>query len=612
MTINKINIKQITFAAAAALLLAGCASEELADGDRLPEGAYPLEIALVNVTGEVQTRVAESSDGSESIWDGKELIAVKFDGTSEIGHYIINADGSTNVGTQIFWSKTTDNITAWYPVISTIDLANQSTKLVYAMKASKISASYNNPVNLEFKHQLAKIRVLLTGTADMQGGTVQVKGYTMGTINNGLLTGYDDGWITMKKCSYSDGNICYEANVIPGVTLSDAAFQVTAQNGTATPLTLDAPLSVSDSGKIYEITLTVNNKGTKEIDLTSSSDTGNPYLYTVAANASVVLDGKSTLLNNKHVIINDGARVVLKNVKLTAPKTDTHVIEVKGSATITLSGENEIIGDATDTSCPIAITQANATLTINGTIKDKLTLTSKGTYAVGLGAANQANLIINGGTIIANGGNGGAAIGGSGRLECGNITINGGVITANGGENSAAIGAGVWEQGVAECVGKCGNITINGGKIIAQGNDSGSSSSGIGAGLMSTCGLINITGGNITATAGTGAWGAAGIGCSVYGTCGNITITGGTINATGKKGTTTNDSGSGIGAASEGTCGKINISGTDTSVTATGGDGSDDIGWGYSPDSDERSKSGTVTIASEANVIATNGKIHGN
>ena len=31
MTINKINIKQITFAAAAALLLAGCASEELAD-----------------------------------------------------------------------------------------------------------------------------------------------------------------------------------------------------------------------------------------------------------------------------------------------------------------------------------------------------------------------------------------------------------------------------------------------------------------------------------------------------------------------------------------------------------------------------------------------------
>lgn len=631
---NKIDIKQITCASITALLLASCASDDMMDGtvQDLPEGKYPLQIASVSLTAESsaqpwgvnapQTRVSENpTDGSSSVWDGEETIAVKLDGTSGTGAYKINTDGTTSVETQTYWSKTTDNVTAWYPNETSINLADQSQNLVYMMKATASDANYKSDVNLDFKHQLAKIRVLLTGTADMQGGTVQVKGYTTGTISNGYVRGSDEGWITMKKCSYSDGNVCYEANVIPGVTLSDAAFQITAQNGTPTPLKLDAPLSVSDGGKIYEVTLTVNNSGTKTIDLTDAPIDEN-FEYAVGENVSVVIDGKSTPLGTRRITIDNGAHVVLKNVKLTAPEA-VHVIEVKGNVTITLSGDNEIIGGPQNGNCPIAITQAGATLTINGTVNDKLTLTARSGHAVGLGASNKANLVINGGTIIATGGSGGAAIGGSGRLECGNITINGGDITAYGGENSAAIGSGVWqradtEHGEEEYVGNCGNITINGGKIVAQGNDSGYSSSGIGSGQMSTCGFIKIAGGNITATAGIGEYGGAGIGSTVFGTCGNITITGGTITATGKRGTTlesgTYNSGAGIGAGAAGTCGSINISGANTFVTATAGDGSDAIGYGYSPDPNQPSPSGTVTIAPEAkaNVTAINGKIHGN
>lgn len=619
---KKISI--ISMAASAIISFSACSNEELVEG-MLPEGKYPLEIASVTMSvknGEQpwmanapQTRVTENADGMSSLWEGGEVFAAKPDATNEVGTFKMNADGTTTVETQTYWSKPTDNITAWYPAVSTIDLTDQSAGLAYMMKATALGVSYKTPVALNFTHQLAKVRVFLTGTYNMQGCIVQVKGYTTGTINNGAITGNNDGWITMKKCAYTDGTECYEANVIPGYTLSQGAFQVTPKNGTPTPLNLDAPISVSDGGKIHEITLMVNKNGTQEIDLTSSSDTGNQLQYNVGPNTSVILDGKGTLLNNKSVIINEGAHVALKNVKLQAPKTCTYVIEVKGNATITLTGENEIIGDATDVSCPIAVTGANATLTINGTVKDRLTLTTKSTYGVGLGAANKANLIINGGTIIANGGNGGAAIGGSGRLECGNIIINGGNITATGGENSAAIGAGVWEQGVADCVGKCGNITINGGKIYAKGNDNGYSAAGIGAGFMSTCGLISITGGNVTATAGIGEYGGAGIGSSVFGTAGDITITGGIITAIGKRGTTlesgTYNSGAGIGVGAAGKCGNINISGANTIVTATGGEGSDDIGYGFSPDPNQPSPSGTVTITSEAKVTATNGKIHG-
>lgn len=61
--------------AAAALLLAttACTKDELADGDRLPEGQYPLEIARITLGveggeaqpwGAPQTRVSETVDGT--------------------------------------------------------------------------------------------------------------------------------------------------------------------------------------------------------------------------------------------------------------------------------------------------------------------------------------------------------------------------------------------------------------------------------------------------------------------------------------------------------------------------------------------------------------------
>lgn len=89
--------------AAAALLLAtaACTKDELADGDRLPEGQYPLEIARITLGvegGEAQpwgapaTRVSEIADGTGSVFDAGDRFAVQIDGKKEVGTYTVQDD----------------------------------------------------------------------------------------------------------------------------------------------------------------------------------------------------------------------------------------------------------------------------------------------------------------------------------------------------------------------------------------------------------------------------------------------------------------------------------------------------------------------------------------
>ena len=344
-------------------------------------------------------------------------------------------------------------------------------------------------------------------------------------------------------------------------------------------------------------------------------------VYTVAQDETAIIDGKGVELG-KRIVINDGAKVTLKNVKLSQQNTSANaqmpVIKVLGTAVLTFSGQDNVIKSCQSDVCSaILVSGTNATLTINGTPESKVTLdASSSANGIGIGATNNANLIINGGTIIATGGWDAAAIGSNHNMNCGNITINGGNITANAGKNAAAIGGGA-------NAGICGNITITGGEIIANGNNEelGGVAIGSGTGTQSVrpeCGNIIISGGNVTAKGGGGQYGGAGIGAGPNsGKCGSITITGGKVTAIGKSGTSQKDgfydSGAGIGASGLAECQNITISGTNTIVIATaGGDKSDDIGCGYSSNyGKEFSWCGGVEMDSEANVTATNGRIYG-
>ena len=290
-----------------------------------------------------------------------------------------------------------------------------------------------------------------------------------------------------------------------------------------------------------------------------------------------ILDG------NYKITIADGATVTLKNaVVYGVDDRDCKWagITLLGDATLVLEASNIVRGF--DAGFPGILVPKGKTLTITG--NGKLDASSNG-YAPGIGGDddNGGNIVIQGGTIRATGGDGAAAIGSIRFRSCGDITISGGSVTAVGGDEGAGIGSGL--------EGSCGNITISGGTVIAEGGDS---ATGIGCGHLATCGKISISGGDVSSRGGIDAAGI-GSGCGeddndedddVTSICGDITISGGTVTVHGHSIIAAAAIGSGCNAR----CGNILISGG--TVTAEGGYKAAGIG------TSERGSVGNITITS--------------
>ena len=233
--------KHIHLLATAALLaLAACTQDETAipTGEThatLPYGEYPLQIGGVTLDAESsaepwsaegpQTRVTEdNTDGKSSVWEwnGSEMIGVRLG--NETATYTLNADKNLITDRQLYWTSTaTATVTAWYPTDETVNLQDQTERLAYMLKAEVPNATYNNEITLGFKHQLAKVRVVLSGTQAGLAQSVEVYGYTTCTNNEGApVTGDTQDWVKMKHTTYADGTECWEANVVPGnITLDN-------------------------------------------------------------------------------------------------------------------------------------------------------------------------------------------------------------------------------------------------------------------------------------------------------------------------------------------------------------------------------------------------------
>ena len=263
--------------AAAALLLAtaACTKDELADGDRLPEGQYPLEIARITLSvegGEAQpwgapaTRVSEDGDGKSSTFDADDKFAVQIDGEGEVGTYTVQDDGSAEAEIPLYWSDRDEDhtVTAWYPATDgTLDLGDQSQSLAYLLGGSG-TGDYQTPVTLTFAHRLAKVRVTPTGDALGEVQSLQLYTYTQCTYEKGtVVQGSQEGWIEMKKCEYTEnGNAitCWEANVVPGYTITklmanndnkerDLSAAITPEAGKFYNITLDKDKGYTDDGQ---------------------------------------------------------------------------------------------------------------------------------------------------------------------------------------------------------------------------------------------------------------------------------------------------------------------------------------------------------------------------
>ena len=277
-----------------------------------------------------------------------------------------------------------------------------------------------------------------------------------------------------------------------------------------------------------------------------------------------------------------------------APVITQRDSSVATSNTITVNAENG--ADANITIQDVNIqASSGAAIETNRSEGSSVTVELEGSNTL-VGGSSHAGLETNGtgdliiqdtdddGSLKAEGGFGGAAIGGGYEGDGTNITITGGTIEATSGAWSAGIGAGF--NGIAD------NITISGGTVVAEASANGA---GIGGGhaangAESDASNITITGGDVTATGSTAGIGGGNNGADATG----ILISGGNVTATGTYG-------SGIGGGNGGDGENITITGGN--VTATGSA----VGIGGSTGTNITISGGTVEATGATGIGGSNG-----
>ena len=217
---NKTTVSKMILGAVL-LLFTACTQDELAEqGNTLPDGEFPLQIGSVSITAESSeepwTRVTEKPDGSGSVFQGGERIGVRIGDNEETGIYIIKVDDAGNVTVSpdkpVYWKNTqTAEVTAWYPAeASSVNLGSQyrNGTMTYVLHGTG-TGGYQSPVTLSFTHQLAKVRVVAKGTAqvrDISIWNVPMICY----IEEGKITGQDNstGIIPMLPHRHLLGGQC--------------------------------------------------------------------------------------------------------------------------------------------------------------------------------------------------------------------------------------------------------------------------------------------------------------------------------------------------------------------------------------------------------------------
>ena len=442
--------------AAALLLLTACTQDEPdGQGNELPYGEYPLQIGGVTLDVESsaepwsakgpQTRVTEdNTDGKSSVWEwnGSEIIGVRLG--NETATYTLNTDRNLITDRQLYWTSTAPTyVTAWYPTNETVDLSDQSKGLAYVLQAEVPGATYDNEITLGFKHQLAKVRVVLSGTQASLAQSVEVHSYTSCTNNEGTpIAGSTQGWLKMKKQTYGNTE-CWEANVVPG-TIDLANFIRLNGHAVVEKDNLTDVPEILNAAKMYTINLTVGEEIT-EITEENNSPINDDGYYRV-----------SGTFNHQISITGGSPTIHLENASMNITNNG-HAINIQnGNPTIYISGTNNISVNKDTYGAGIYVAQGSS-VTITGTSVDDVLVVTGGSGGSGIGGYTSSDynshpcgdITIENITVRATSnmptvtGGYAAAIGACGDKTVGSIKINNAVVYANGGGYEYYGGAGI-------------------------------------------------------------------------------------------------------------------------------------------------------------------------
>ena len=220
----------------------------------------------------------------------------------------------------------------------------------------------------------------------------------------------------------------------------------------------------------------------------------------------------------------DKVEVTLKDVNIDTSSRNKAAVSVtgEGDTNIKLDGDNALKSDIYRSGI---YGSGSGSLTISGG-----TVTANGDDG-GRGISSSGSVTISGGsTVTANGGSG-TISGGDGICSSGGVTISGGsTVTANGGNGGSLVGGDGIRSG--------GGLTVSDGTVTAKGGN-GDSKDGYGGDGIRSGGGVTISGNTVNAAGGNG--GKVG----GYGICSfdRVAISGGTVEAAGGNGSTGGGSG---------------------------------------------------------------------
>ncbi len=463
-------------------------------GDLLPPDTYPLQIASLTIAADGQPGTRLADNGNATSWQPGDQVMVSLGDRQAI--YTYNADTDTwQSDAPLYWqSKAPQTVNAWYPVAGEIDFTQQHIQgLTYLLKADPVSATYGQeePVNLTFHHQLAKVRVVLEGAKAQEVAAVTVRSYPKSVNDKGALgdrTGGDPIYVPMLQTTY-EGQPCWEATLRSGTLQADDSFKVAAEGGTPMQVVLDKNISIK-AGEVYTITIGVEQAPT-EIDLSTYEGP------TLAVSGKTTIKGNGQQ-KNLQITVEPDTELTLQDVNLSYQGSAPVVF--KGDAILTLEGANTLEGEcvAWDLYSGSGIYIEQGTLTINAdnenaslTISRKYNVEPNSSAGMGIYVPENASLIIKSGKITVNdvsseGDSSGAGIGTRDEI-CGNITIEGGNITV--GKCS------YYTAGIGSLNGDCKGITITGENTVVNVSKGDYASCYIGSGIGTVTGNITIDGG---------------------------------------------------------------------------------------------------------------------
>lgn len=257
------------------VLALGACTPNADDNSEWNDGSQPVSFKS-QIQG-VKTRAVNNAWNEE----GSDQVGVFVKQNGAFGdavnkHYYVSAEGNlstASAGDAIYYPENGDKVdfVAYYPYVTNltnnayaVDVTDQSSQpaidLLYSINATNKDKTVTTPVQLTFKHQLAKIVLNITKDATiptLEGLKVAVTGTkTKGAfaLLNGVLTP-DDGSVQNIAAKVSNAGTLAETIILPVNGLSGATITFTIGDKTKTWNIPEGQNYVSGSQYTYPVTI---------------------------------------------------------------------------------------------------------------------------------------------------------------------------------------------------------------------------------------------------------------------------------------------------------------------------------------------------------------------